>query len=508
MTPRWPILEALLLVVVWGLLLCYLPGCGGSDEAQPTTGSEKPDKSAPAGKAPNKDEPAQVESSETGSNEPRREPTALPDTLGANDEDASPLPVLKSIPINDKLVASQGIRRIESQHLTLFTDLPPGDQVDSLPGYFDQAYPQWCAYFEIDPQQHADWRMQGFLMLDKRRFDAAGLLPVDLPDFENGFSRGADLWLYEQPSDYYRRHLLLHEGTHGFMNAMLGGCGAGWYMEGTAELLATHRLEDGRLVLRHFPNSREETPMLGRIKLVQQEVREGRSKLIGEVMAVDNRYALPNQTYAWCWALAAFLDGHPQYRQRFRQLKQWAGEPYNSFNRRMRNLFPDQWFHLSEQWQLFAETLDYGHDIEGHAIDFRWGALLEKGERQVNVRSDLGWQNTGVRLKAVNEYVVTAKGRFQLDDEPKIWWSEPDGVTIRYHAGQPLGSLLGVIRYDQPVTSGKTAFLRHFRVGSSCVLQPLTNGTLYLQLNDGAGDRGDNIGGVSVSITARRPEPS
>ena len=47
---------------------------------------------------------------------------------------------------------------------------------------------------------------------------------------------GAELWLHDQPTAYYRRHLLLHEGTHVFMASFLGGCGPGWYMEGTAEL--------------------------------------------------------------------------------------------------------------------------------------------------------------------------------------------------------------------------------------------------------------------------------
>ena len=54
---------------------------------------------------------------------------------------------------------------------------------------------------------------------------------------------GREFWLFDQPTDYYVRHLLLHEGTHVFMVSFLGGCGPGWYMEGTAELLGTHRLD-------------------------------------------------------------------------------------------------------------------------------------------------------------------------------------------------------------------------------------------------------------------------
>ncbi len=91
----------------------------------------------------------------------------------------------------------------------------------------------------------ADWRIRGCLMREKRPFAACGLLPAGLPPFRHGFSRGRQLWLNEQPTAYYRRHLLLHEGTHAFMDAMFGGCGPPWYMEGMAELLATHSYRDG-----------------------------------------------------------------------------------------------------------------------------------------------------------------------------------------------------------------------------------------------------------------------
>src|SRR3954469_10972390 len=80
-----------------------------------------------------------------------------------------------------------GFRRIESRHLVLYTDLPPDPDVDVLGEVFDQAFPQWCAIFKIDPQQNAAWRMQGCLMKSRERFEAAGLAPAGLPKFHNGF---------------------------------------------------------------------------------------------------------------------------------------------------------------------------------------------------------------------------------------------------------------------------------------------------------------------------------
>ena len=57
--------------------------------------------------------------------------------------------------------AASGIRQIVSKHLTLHTDLPASAEVDALGEVFDQAFPQWCAYFGVDAAEHADWHMRG-----------------------------------------------------------------------------------------------------------------------------------------------------------------------------------------------------------------------------------------------------------------------------------------------------------------------------------------------------------
>ena len=91
--------------------------------------------------------------------------------------------------------------------------------------------------------EDGDWQVRAFLIGDRKTFDKLGVMPAGDDKFVHGLSMGSDLWLYDQPTAYYRRHLLLHEGTHAFMAKFLGGCGPGWYMEGTAELFGTHRME-------------------------------------------------------------------------------------------------------------------------------------------------------------------------------------------------------------------------------------------------------------------------
>ena len=131
---------------------------------------------------------------------------------------------------------------VAASGLMLYTDLPLSEEVDRLPEVFDQAFPQWCDYFHVrpPPRRLAD---DGLPHQGQGPLRAAGpAAGRPAAPFGHGYPRNDGFWLYEQPSDYYRRHLLLHEGTHGFMNTLLGGCGPPWYMEGMAELLATHRL--------------------------------------------------------------------------------------------------------------------------------------------------------------------------------------------------------------------------------------------------------------------------
>lgn len=234
-----------------------------------------------------------------------------------------------------------GFRKLTGRHITLVTDVPPSAEVDELPQAFDAAFPQWCEYFSLDPAEHADWHVTGYLVQSKERFQQAGYWRGNLPPFLNGFSTGKELWLYNQTSPYYRRHLLLHEGVHSFMYMLIGTEGPPWYMEGIAELLATHRWREGKITVNYFPRAVDEVPGLGRIKLVQDDVAAGKGLSVDEVLAYDSHAHLQVQPYAWSWALAAFLDGHPRYRERFRQAADLVRQ--GKFAERFRRLFAADW---------------------------------------------------------------------------------------------------------------------------------------------------------------------
>ncbi len=408
------------------------------------------------------------------------------------------LPDLPRMSIDEKRVAAAGLRKLTGKHLTLYTDLPPGAEVDVLPAVFDQAFPQWCRYLGVDAVKNADWRLTGMLMKDKEPFRRAGLMPDGLPPFPHGYARNYEFWLYEQPSDYYRRHLLLHEGTHGFMNTLLGSCGPPWYMEGIAELLATHRWQDGRLQMNVFPSSREEAPMWGRVKIVQDCYAAKEGKYLEDVVHYSRRAHRQNDPYGWCWAAAAFLDGHPRYQKRFRELPKLVRNP--DFSDRFFRMYADEWDAVSEEWEVFVADLQYGYDLGRNAIDFTPGKPLPERGTTVTVAAELGWQNSGLRLEAGRTYRLTAAGRYQVAARPQPWPCEPGGVTIRYWNGRPLGVLLAAVRPDKHAPPQPSALTRPMTVGLGTTVTPAESGTLFLRINDSPAELADNAGTLTVSV--------
>ncbi|MEM8946276.1 MAG: hypothetical protein AAGD11_13970 [Planctomycetota bacterium] len=417
----------------------------------------------------------------------------LPAVAGAGSVD---FPVPRQV--DERRAAQVGLRKIMGRHLRLYTDLPADSAVDELAAVFDAAVARWAEYFEIDLSTLSDWKMQGYLMQDKAKFAALGLLPTERTDFANGYCNGYELWLVEQPSDYYRRHLLLHEGTHGFMYTRVGAPAIGWYAEGMAELLGTHRWQHGELTLGVMPVRREDVPMWGRIRLLREAARAGESLQMQPIMQLDNRRAFSTREYAWCWALCQFLDSHPRWQAKFRNLRTHVGE--QSFNKRVRYELHRAWPDLLVEWDAFIRSLDYGYDSKRmmmrHQTAKRVGHLAT-----TSMGADGGWQSTGWQLEAGQAYQVTAVGRYEIARETDeqgveaIWPCEPGGITIKYHEGRPLGMLVGAWREAR---NGR--FSDSFPIGLDRTLKPSVDAVLYLRVNDSPASLSDNTGTLTATI--------
>ena len=254
------------------------------------------------------------------------------------------------------------------------------------------------------------------------------------------------------------------------------------------------------------------------------------------------------EPYAWSWAATTLLDRHPRYRQRFRQLDQFVNR--DDFNEQFFRLFDPDWQELCEEWQLMVANLEYGYDVAlggrfhsrynlpssargrgRHAISPRPLAGEGRGVRvagpadSVTIAADRGWQSSGLRLQAGLKYRLTATGRYQvakgdnpvgqtflsaagqarmpaplLHNQPKIWWCEPNGVSIRYYHGRPLGLLLAAVRPDHPGPDRTSALLHPTVVGLGTTLLPTETGTLFLKVNDSAGELADNAGELKVKV--------
>ena len=432
----------------------------------------------------------------------------IEETDDANQQPVKPSPVPQPIfrksdvrpRHDDAKLAKQDIRVYESKRLKLYTDIDP-KLAAKLPPLIDAAYAAWEAYFgKLPPnRERTDFQVTGYLMSDKGRFRDAGLIPGNLRPFVNGRHRGAEFWMNDQKYDYYRRHLVIHESTHCFMEAIAGeryyeGLPA-WYWEGMAELFGTHQIdEQGKVHFRVMPDDRDKFAGLGRVTLVREAVDAGKRKSIGGVAQLRGGDFIGNDAYAWSWALCKFLDTHPAYQKRFHEFGSLLTG--SRFKRAWKKLGTDLQKPLVAEWTLFTNDLQYGYDIQRAAIEFRPGKPLvdEASSNKANIRADRGWQSAALQVEKGTKYVITASGQFTLAQQPKPWISEAGGISFDYFDGRPLGLLLAAIHPDGQV------MLPEFAVGRQHEFVASASGTLYFRLNDSWSRLADNTGQVTVQV--------
>lgn len=402
-----------------------------------------------------------------------------------------------------------GLRVLEGNRLVLATDRPAreGDGVAELPAVFDQAFAVWCRHYGIAPEALPAWRARGCLIMDRERFRAAGLLPVEVPEFINGFCLNDRFWLLEQSNPAYRRHLLLHEGVHAFTLTVRSLAAPPWYTEGIAEYLATHRLEvaaDGppRFVSTPLPDRAADVEQLGRIERLQRLRAAGESPAFDAVLAATTAGHGDVSAYAANWAVVTMLARHPRYARSFAALER--GPLDAAFTERLAEL--DGWdeARASRDFDAFTAEVEYGFDFARSAIDWAAGRPLAAKSR-VQVDAARGWQNTGLALAAGSRYAVAAEGRVVLGtvpggeaSGPTTLESEPRGISLRWYRGRPIGRLLAAQWVERP-QAGRPRF-EIVAEGGDAAFTAAVDGPLYLKINEAPGELGDNRGGLTVTI--------
>ncbi len=468
--------------------------------------------------------------------------------------------------INEKKAAELGIRRIEGKNVTLTTDLPPSPGVDQIPAALDAAIPHICRFFNVDERKFENWKINAFLMRNVDSFVEIGVLDGP-PRFLYGYSIYDRILAKDQKIEYYNRFLLLHELVHSFMHEVFGDLRPRWYSEGSAEYLALHLWKPATksIEIAQFQTGPDATPGFGRLQEIREIVRAGKAPTLREILAFEPRDYVRTSTYAWSWALVAFLNESPKYRDVAELAPYWS--TYWEPNRVFIDVVGDRWGELENDWADFVGRIDFGYDFDATAVDATPGrpfdeVAAELGKKAgkaaeeavvVEAAANRGWQNSGVALEAGTTYRLATAGRYRLNVEEagkKLEFEAP-GATFRYVEGAPLGRLQAVVvplesaTFDEfyslsgadranggneAASNGLTKTVGGLKQGKSAneaksaprgtlepwdaavgfetsttTLTPERAGTLFFRINDAPGNLAKNAGSVKIQIKRAAP---
>lgn len=408
-----------------------------------------------------------------------------------------------------------GLYSLVSQRLTLITDIPLDDELRSWPGLLEQSIQQWCVFFGVDSGSMSDWRIRAVLMKDRDRFAKLGLLD-GVPAFDEGYQFGNELYVREQPTVYYRRHLFLHEATHWIIWKLYGGGGSPWFMEGMAEMHGTHSLRDGALQLGAIPASRELVAGWGRLRLINESLKQAKAPSLSQIFAFGNAREDHENRYAWSWAACIFFTHHPRYGPILKELYSDGKLDYsNSLSLRFRTKLDPGWDLVQREWNAFVSDLDFGYDFSKSALietaieefDTTGNAWQQRLPVRMPLATHRGWQQTGVVVQSGKPIRVSCSGSYEIKESlgtsAERWTIEPCGITYQYYRGNPLGCVLGSIVSDDPEESTKR--WETFRVGEGTVIDASKPGKLFLKVNEPSSGLADNQGNLSVEIALVEP---
>jgi hypothetical protein len=216
--------------------------------------------------------------------------------------------------------------------------------------------------------------------------------------------------------------------------------------------------------------------------------------------------------YAWSWLAVTLMESYPEYREILRDAATRGRDTTPEFNRRIYQSLQDQWPVLVARWSLLVQDIEYGWDAERLRVELPARPLpLRGGPQRLELAVDRGWQAAGVAVAAGQRVRVEASGRYVVrqppagpdGETPRAWETEADGVTIRYHRGEPLGKLIACL-VPQRVDNTKPTLpgLQIQAIGSAGELTATADSWLLFRVNEAADQLFDNRGTLTVRIEA------
>ncbi len=404
--------------------------------------------------------------------------------------------------INPTRLAAAGIHVLESERLILLTDRDP-ESVREIPSLADALYDvleQQCGKLRPAPSG-ASFRAVGCLMADTERFQDAGLVPNTVLDMRHGEQTGYRFWARDQKTAYYRRHLVLHEFVHAYMtiDTAQDDVPSRWFMEGAAEFFATHFASADPPEFGVIPTSFEGFEDWGRISAIRRRRNDRPTEEIGfqgfpsldDVFNENTGQGGEDGKYSWWWALSWMLSEHPEYSASWNKLCHCRGAV--EFQQEMSELMDTQGTRLRTDWLLFVESLSESFDHERSFPIHR--PVATAGRTEISLLADRGWQDTGRELMPGELVSLSCSGQCVLNETTGPWIAEPNGITLEYNQGCPIGEVVAVL-----VTGSGNAVSRRIKIGLSGHITATQPSRLWLQINDDAGQRSNNSGAYVVSI--------
>jgi hypothetical protein len=415
-------------------------------------------------------------------------------------------------PLDTAALNAAGLTLLKSRHLLLVTDAPAED-VYGLPDLVDEFFAALCK--TLPPLKPAadgsEFQVTGFLMEAPERFQQAGLLPDEKFVIRHGRHLGYRFWMRNQPSAYYRRHLLLHEFVHCWMM-----CEAGmrdipplWFTEGLAEYLATHSATTSappRFGI--LPESQTGFEGWGRITQIREQAfgRTGfpveplppadSGLLLQDVLFPTENTFLSELKYAQAWTLVWLLNSHPELRTRFAAVNH--ARSGKDFQLAFAKVDKETIERLAVVWLLMLDCLEEDFDQQRSFPELNptWKTRTPgHSDVSLEVTADRSWQPTGIFTESATTLVISATGRCTLHQQPRPWISEPAGITLEYAHNRPIGQLTAIAiprNATQPPT--------RIPVGTQSTIQLPPNSELWLQINDHEHSRAGNSGAYQVVI--------
>ena len=390
--------------------------------------------------------------------------------------------------------------RTAGRHIRLITDLD-AEQASRLTEAFDAAVPQWQSTYRLDQNQTNDFVVRAFVMVDRERFRRDGWLPDTLPPFAFGYALDDRVFVNRAESEYYTRHLLLHEGVHSLFLHVHRHTGPYWFAEGTAEWLATHRSGDDGLRIGIVPESPESAPYWARVTVLDRMKRDGELPSVGSVLSMPPTTEGNLNRYAPAWSMMRMLATYDDTRSIITKPSELTLDSLLRFNRMFTERHPGGRTLWSARWRVWCESVGYGMQPERHRTTLSIDDPAFDGSTfRRDVTADRGFQSVGVVFPAGTTIEIRAIGDCVLANQPKPWRSEPQGVSIRYVNDRPLGRLIAMVLPKRPDDAPVLPPAEIVSVGRGSTIRFDQPSWLLLRINDATGELDDNTGGYPVRI--------